>query len=153
MSRSLPKPKIIFKSLQDLIQSSELTKKQPANVERFPSHTLPLRSVTETSIQSLKNSHSKQSVQSKGKPDNYIKNNQNSSLFKEGKPTLSVTYEGIEGEISKVYDEMENYLHQSKARVLSEFKEENSSIKVDLKIKELEKMSDYLKHIIEVFTD
>lgn len=74
-------------------------------------------------------------MQSKGKTNNSNKNNNNSFLFKEGKPTISITYEGMKGEITKVYDEMESYLLQSKARVLTELKKENSSINIDLKVK------------------
>lgn len=74
-------------------------------------------------------------MNSKVKTNSYVKSNNRTSLFKEGKPAISITYEGIEGEITKVYDEMESYLLQSKARVLSELKEENNSTNIDNKVK------------------
>lgn len=69
MSRSQPKPKIIFKTLDDLIKSSSLSKKNIAKThEELNSYTMPMRSVTEVSNHSLRKSNSKHSIHSKEKP-------------------------------------------------------------------------------------
>jgi hypothetical protein len=69
MSRSQPKPKIIFKTLEDLIKSSSISKKKGENGnDDFRCHTLPMRSVTETSTSNLARSNSKHSIKSKEKP-------------------------------------------------------------------------------------
>lgn len=48
---------------------------------------------------------------------------------------------------------MEAYLHHSKSKVIGELRNESDAAKIEAKVKELEKMSDYLKHIIDVFTN
>lgn len=66
MSRSQPKPKIIFKTLEDLIKSSSISKKTVTSIsEDLKSQTVPMRSVTEASTHSLIKSSSKGSVQSR----------------------------------------------------------------------------------------
>ena len=68
MSRSQPKPKIIFKTLEDLIRSSSISRKKGKDMnEEIRCHTLPLRSVTEAST-SMVRSNSRHSIKSKEKP-------------------------------------------------------------------------------------
>ncbi len=67
MSRSQPKPKIIFKTLEDLIKSSSLSKQNSNCRKDSISNTIPLKSNIDLHGKSLNKSTSKVSIKSRQK--------------------------------------------------------------------------------------
>ena len=146
MSRSEPKPKIIYKNLEEVIRSNSSNKKQK---EKCNSHrgqlSKQLAEITNQKV--IPNSAGERKVK-------FI--NIGKTEAAEGVSATEL-YNNYFNQIDAIYTDIEDFLCQSKERVLKDmrdclkdtFKQKSKTIN---QIEEMKQMSEYIKQITNYFT-